>query len=185
MKKIALAAVMAVLMSGAAKADWFDYVAVGGGYTQSPDLGIAGVQNDMEPGYNVGILMGWNQSKEISFAADIGWVESEYTGFGGTSLQALSFMADAMYVCDTGDFWHPYIGAGVGGIELRLDQAGPFTGSEWAFGYQGMAGISFDVDDKHAIFVGYRYQASEDVSIKGLPDVEYASHNLSIGVVFD
>jgi opacity protein-like surface antigen len=58
------------------------------------------------------------------------------------------------------------------------------SGSEWAFGYQGTAGIAFNVDEKHAITIGYRYQAAEDVTITGR-NVEYASHNISIGVVFD
>jgi opacity protein-like surface antigen len=185
MKKIALAAVMAVLMSGAAKADWFDYVAVGGGATQSPDLNVFGTDSDMEMGYNLGIMVGWNQSDQISIAGDVGFVESEYEDGAGLSLQALGIMGDVMYMCDTGDFWHPYIGAGLGTIELRLDQAGPFSGSEWVFGYQAMAGISFDVDDSHGIFVGYKYQASEDASINGIPDIEYESHNISIGVLFD
>jgi len=184
MKKIALAAAMTIALAGVAKADWVDYIAVGGGYTQSPDLGVAGVKSDMDYGYHGFAMAGWDQGDGVSFAADVMFAESEYDG-SNTSLQSLSVMLDAVYVCDTGDFWHPYVGAGVGGVRLRLDQAGPFTGSEWAFGYQGMAGVSFDVDDKHAIFVGYRYQRSEDVTIKGLPDVEYASHNISIGVVFD
>ena len=187
MKKIALAAVMAVLFSGAAKADWVDYVAVGGGYTQSPDLGYGGTEFEMDYGYHGGAMVGWNQSKEVSIAADVMFAESEYKGFS-SSLQSLSFMLDAMYVCDTGDFWHPYVGAGAGGINLRYNggnQFPAFTGSEWAFGYQAMAGVSFDVDEKHAIFVGYRYQASNDVTIKNVPDIEYASHNISIGVIFD
>lgn len=175
---------MALAMTGVAQANWVDYWGFGGGFTQSPDLGIAGTDNEMDYGYNVGVLAGWAQSEEISLAADFSFVESEYKG-SNTSLQAMGLMLDAFYTCNTGDFWRPYIGAGIGGVRLRLDQAGPFTGSEYAFGYQGMAGIAFDVDDHHAIVLGYRYQASEDVTIKTLPDIEYASHNISIGVVFD
>jgi opacity protein-like surface antigen len=175
---------MAVAFTGAAKADWVDFVAVGGGYTQSPDLGVAGTSNAMDYGYHAEAMLGWAQSEEIAFAADVMFAESEYDG-SSQSLQSLSVMLDALYVCNTGDFWHPYIGAGVGTVQVSWDGAGPFNGSEWAFGYQGMAGLSFDVDEKHAIYLGYRYQAAEDVTIKGVPDIEYASHNISIGVTFD
>ena len=187
MKKIALAAAVALAFAGTAKADWIDFVAVGGGYTQSPDLSnplIGAGDNGMDYGYHIGGMIGWNQSEEVGLGLDVMFAESEYDGTS-VSLQSLSLMVNAMYVCDTGDFWRPYLGVGAGGINLRLDQAGPFTGSDWAFGYQGQAGIAFDVDDNHAIFVGYRYQASGDVTIKGVPDIEYASHNISIGVLFD
>lgn len=186
MRKLALAAAMAVAFAGAAKADWVDFIAVGGGGTQSPDLGYGAGTFEMDYGYNLGAMFGWNQSEEIAFAADVMFAESEYKGFS-SSLQSLSIMGDVMYRCDTGDFWHPYIGAGVGAVNLRYNggnQFPTFSGSDWAFGYQGMAGVTFDVDETHAIFVGYRYQASEDVSIKNR-EVEYASHSISIGVVFD
>jgi opacity protein-like surface antigen len=104
-------------------------------------------------------------------------------------LDALGFMLNALYVCDTGDFWQPYFGGGVGAIQIRLDTKSAFlplfsvAGSEWAFGYQGVAGINFPIDDTHGIFVGYRYQAAGDVDVEFLPDVEYASHNVMIGFV--
>ena len=132
-------------------------------------------------------MVGWKPSEEVSLAADVMFAESEYDGCS-SSLQSLSFMLDAIYVCDTGDFWHPYLGVGAGAVDVRYNggnQFPAFTGSEWAFGYQATAGIRLDVDERHAIFVGYRYQTSEDVSIKGVSDIEYQSHNISIGVSFD
>jgi opacity protein-like surface antigen len=191
MKKIALAAAMSIALAGVAKADWVDYVAVGGGYTQAPDLGYDNNSLKMDYGFHGGIMAGWNQSEDISLAADVMFTQSEYDGFSD-DLQSISFMLDAIYTCDTGEFWHPFIGAGAGGVYLRfhnvdLDSVllgGADTGTDVVFGYQGMAGVSFDVDEKHAIYVGYRYQTSSDASIKG-HDVEYTTHNISVGVLFD
>jgi opacity protein-like surface antigen len=190
MKRIALAATMALALTGVAKADIVDFWGFGGGVTQSPDLDYNGVSREMDYGYHVGAFVGWNQSEEFAFMADVGFTESEYEGFA-TSLQSLSVMLDALYVCDTGDFWRPYIAGGVGAVQIDIDRgtAGPFlplsvSGSEWAFGYQGMAGIAFDVDESHSITLSYRYQASEDVTIGGR-NVEYASHNITLGVAFD
>jgi opacity protein-like surface antigen len=187
MKKIALAAAMALAFAGTAKADWIDYWGFGGGGTQSPDLGYGGLEFEMDYGYNLGGFIGWNQSEEISIAADVFFAESEYEGFS-SNLSALSFNLDVVYVCDTGDFWRPFLGAGIGAYELRYDGGNmfpAFSGSDWAFGYQGIAGIAFNVDDTHAITIGYRYQQSNDVTIEGVPDIEYASHSISIGVLFD
>lgn len=184
MKKIAWAAAIAVAFAGAAKADWIDSVAVGGGYTQSPDLGYGGAELDMDYGYHGTVTLGWKQSDDVSFGLDAMFAESEYDGTS-VSLQSLSVMFNAVYTHDTGDFWRPYIGAGAGAVNLRVDNAGPFTGSDWAFGYQGSAGVAFSVTENRAIYLGYRYQASEDVSIKGVSDIEYASHNFTIGVLFD
>jgi opacity protein-like surface antigen len=191
MKKIALVATLALALAGTAKADWVDTWGFGGGYTQSPDLDYGGTAREMDFGYNVGAFVGWKQSEDVSFMADFMFAESEYKGFA-SSIQSLSVMLDAMYVCDTGDFWRPFIGAGAGAVEVNFDRSatGPFlpgslgSGSEWAFGYQGMAGIAFAVDDTHAITIGYRYQAAEDVTIAGR-NIEYATHNISIGVAFD
>lgn len=190
MKRIALAATMALAMTGVAKADWIDFWGFGGGATQSPDLDYNGISREMDYGYNIGGFAGWSQTEEFAFMADVMFAESEYEGFA-TSLQSLSVMLNALYVCDTGDFWRPYLSAGVGAVQLDIDRgtAGPFlpasvSGSEWAFGWQGSAGMAFDVDDNHAITIGYRYQSSEDVTIGGR-NVEYASHSISIGVVFD
>lgn len=192
MKKIALAATMALVLSGGvARAEWVDYWGFGGGYTQSPDLDFNGTARDMDFGYNLGAFAGWAQSEELSIMADFMFSESEYKG-SASSLQSLSVMLNAVYVYDTGDFWRPYASGGVGAIEVNFDRstAGPFlpgsigSGSEWAFGWQGQAGIAFEVDDTHAITLGYRYQSAEDVTITGR-NVEYVSHNISIGVVFD
>lgn len=173
------------MSGGVAKADWIDYWGFGGGLTLSPDLDLGPFpENEMDYGYNMSVFAGWAQSEEISVAAQLSWVESEYDG-SNSSLQALGVFGNAIYTCNTGDFWRPYIGAGVGGIELRLDQAGPLTGSQWVFAYQGMAGIALDVDDKHAIVLGYTYQTSNDAEIKGVSPVEYTSHNFSLSVLFD
>ena len=181
MKKIALAAAMSIALTGVAKADWVDWVAVGVGGTQSPDLSYGGTDFDMDYGYHGTAMVGWNQSEEVSIAADVMFAESEYDGFS-SSLQSLSFMLDVIYACDTGDFWTPYVGAGAGGINLRYEGGNmfpAFSGSDWAFGYQGMAGVSFEIDETHSVFVGYRYQQAEDVTIKG------GSHNITIGVLFN
>jgi opacity protein-like surface antigen len=197
MKRVVLAATMALAMTGVAKADYIDFWGFGGGVSISPDLDVGSGPNksrEMDYGYNMGAFVGWRQSEEISFTADVGFSEREYKG-AASSLQALSVMLNANYVCDTGDFWRPFIGAGAGAIEVNFDRssAGPFlpagvdpggSGSEWAFGYQATAGIAFAVDETHAITLGYRYQAAEDINI-GPRNVEYASHNISIGVLFD
>lgn len=196
MKRIALAATMALALAGTAKADWIDYWGFAAGGTQSPDLDFNGTDREMQWGFNLGGVVGWNQSEEISVAADVLFTQSEYEN-SSSSLQTISAMLNAIYVCDTGDFWRPFLGAGAGGVEVNFDRGTPNptgggtflpgsvgSGSEWAFGYQAMAGIAFEVDETHAITIGYRYQASEDVTITGR-NVEYASHSISIGVLFD
>lgn len=179
-------------MTGVAKADIVDFWGFGGGVTQSPDLDFAGTSRAMDYGYHMGAFVGWRQSEEVSFTAELGFTESEYEGFA-SSQQALSVMLNAIYVCDMDMFFRPYLGAGAGVIEVNFDRSstGPFLpatvgvgGSEWAFGYQGTVGLAFNVDEKNAITIGYRYQAAEDVTISAR-NVEYASHNITIGFVFD
>ena len=182
MKKLILAAGVAALAVVPAKADIFEYAQLVGGVTQSPDLGFDGVDYEMEVGYNVGGGFGWNFGPNITAGADFFFTSSDYKGFS-TSLESFSAMVDGRYSFDMGDC-KPYLGAGIGAVQVHYSNAGNASGSEWAFGYQLEAGTLIATGEKWDVIVGYRFQSAEDVTIGANPGIEYQSHNVSVGLNF-
>jgi len=183
MKKLAAAAAMAALIVVPAKADVIDYAQLLAGVTQSPDLGYGCCDYEMDLGYNVGGGFGWKVAPNVAVGADLFFTSSDYDGYT-TSLESFSALLAGTYFFDM-DGCRPFVGAGVGANHIAYVGAGSSSGAEWAFGYQGSAGVLIPADDKLDIIIGYRYQGASDVTIDGVPNIEYQSHNLSVGFNFN
>jgi len=202
MKKIALAAAMALALGGTAKADLFDYFEIQGGLTMAPELATSGVDGDIETGFNVGGALGWQLAPELALEADFFYAQSHMDGplITASHLESFSFMANAIWSFDCGGKWRPYIGAGLGGAQITISDgtfnfigSTDFTGdSTIVFAWQGMGGVSIPVADAIELFLEYRYQGASDADLTITNTVgtqitvtqEYQAHNLSLGLHF-
>ena len=75
---------------------------------------------------------------------------------------AWTAMVNALYDIPTQSRFHPYLGVGVGGADVKMGDIGPiggtdFSDSQWAFAYQGIAGVSATLAETFEAFVEYRY----------------------------
>ncbi len=158
------------------------------------------------PGYAVLGTVGYGFGP-IRAEAEIGWRDngmSKFTsGFGSAGLSGYmgvaSTMANAYYDIRTGTAFTPYIGAGAGGawinaVNIHSATTGvtivdkPQTG----FAYQGIAGLSYAVNERLAVTVDYRYFAIEDVAVPesaalGIPSTlrfGYAAHSVMFGFTY-
>jgi opacity protein-like surface antigen len=201
MKRLALAAVLAVLSIASAKADVVDYAELFGGVTFAPDQDVNGVSYDLDTGYNVGGAFGWNLSPAFALEADFLFTSSDYDlappADGG--LDTFSFMANAVWNIDAGGGFRPYLGAGAGGIQLNFTDGvssggAPYIGdSDIVFGWQGFAGFAVNVDNNIDFIAEYRYQGAEDgegavTNLLGVSSplvFEYSSHNVMAGFRFN
>ena len=191
MKKILMAVAMALTLGGgAAQAALVDYAALYGGVSMDPDLKFEGVSNGMDTGYNVGGVLGWNLAPGISIGVDLMYTSSDYTCCTAT-LEAFSVMATGIYSFDVGSKVRPFVGIGVGGVQVSYHApAGILTvnsGSDFRFGYEGIVGLAFPLTAKTDITLAYKYQGSSDGTINDSDSdkVEYKSNNLSLGLVFN
>lgn len=185
MKKIALAAILGALAAApVAQADIVDFARVQAGLTMSPDLGYGPTLTfEMDNGVNVGAEIGWMIDPNISVGLDFMFTSQDYVGYT-TSLESFSGMINGTYVCDMWTSVRPYIGVGAGLINVNYDgdiQFPAFSGSDVVFGYQGSVGLLIPIDSALDLTLQYRYQAGTDAEIQG-EDVEYQSHNLSLGI---
>jgi opacity protein-like surface antigen len=188
MKKIALAVVLGALAAApVAQADIVDFAQVSAGVTMSPDLEYNNTLFEMDSGVNVGGEFGWELSTvadgNFSVGLDLFYTSQDYTGYL-SSLESFSVMANATYICDYFTSVRPFVGLGVGMINVSYDgdtQFPAFSGSDMAFGFQGQLGFHIPIDPNLDLTVGYRYQSAGDATIQGI-DVEYRSHNASVGI---
>jgi outer membrane protein OmpA-like peptidoglycan-associated protein len=114
----------------------------------------------------------------------------------GGSIGGFSAMANAIYDFRTGTRWTPYLGAGAGGLDLSADniKAGAVAvtnNSEWVFAYQGIAGLSYAVDDSLSIKADYHYLRSEKANLSLEPGYgtgngsgTYAAHAILVGFTY-
>ena len=117
-------------------------------------------------------------------------VEAATVGGGHLSNNAL--FANMFYDYDTGTIYTPYVGVGVGPDFVNVKSVGAANGVGYlrgdtvVAGYQGIIGVSAQLDDNWAATADYRYIGSYDPkvdsTIRGQGRVDNASHNLIVGV---
>lgn len=99
---------------------------------------------------------------------------------GGTTPTALnlkanaaarSYMVDGLYDFKLGSAWIPYIGAGVGAANVRVNN----IGSDTPFAWQAIAGLEYPLTRRLYLGIGYKYLATEDLHLRAT-SVNLASH---------
>ena len=171
-------------------------------------LSVTSVSAD-EPGLYLGAGAGINFANDLDLSggneldSDIGWAGIGTIGFrfgngvraeleGGyrfndgdingisANTKTWNAMANLLYDLETGTFLEPYIGAGLGAVNTEMA-----NDSEWAFAYQGIAGLAFEVNDWVEPFIDYRYLGTAGLHSDPLGmdlDDEMIDHTILAGV---
>jgi len=181
MKKLAYAAVAALLIAAPVRADVVDYAELFGGASMSPDLGWGSGSYEMDTGFNLGASLGWNVAPNISVEAEFYYDQSDYSCCAPNNLESFSMMANGFYNFPTTMSVRPYVGAGIGYMQLTYDSPPDYQLSDWVFAYQGIAGLDIPADGNLDFILEYRYRGSNDAEDGGLT-FEYESHALSAGI---
>jgi outer membrane protein OmpA-like peptidoglycan-associated protein len=162
-----------------------------------------------EPGLYLGAGAGINFANDLDLSggneldSDIGWagigtigvrlgngLRSELEGgyrFNDGNINGISAntktwnaMANLLYDLETGTIFEPYVGFGLGAVNTEMA-----NDSEWAFAYQGIAGLSFEVNDWVEPFIDYRYLGTAGLNADPLGndlDDEMTNHTILAGV---
>jgi len=162
-----------------------------------------------EPSLYLGAGAGLNFLNDLDLSAggdvdtDLGWVGIGALGFrlgngirteleGGyrfndgdiagvsSNVQTWSAMANLLYDWDTGTALEPYLGVGLGAVNTEIA-----NDTEWAFAYQGIAGIGYEVNDWVEPFIDYRFLGTAGLDADPLGndlDDELMNHTILAGV---
>ena len=106
---------------------------------------------------------------------------------------ALAGMANVIVDLLPHSRWTPYVGAGVGGARIALEnyQALGVTfvnQGSWQLAYQGIAGLRYQGSPAISLSLDYRYFATTDISLRDGAGasfkIPYASHNVMLGIAY-
>jgi opacity protein-like surface antigen len=78
--------------------------------------------------------------------------------------KTLAGLLNAYYDFTTGTKFQPFVGAGVGLGQVKLDGA-PYHGDDTGFAYQLITGVAYPITDRISAQVAYRYLGVNDVKV--------------------
>src|ERR1700730_12342922 len=154
------------------------YIGAEGGWTGLPDrtddiLNVTAVKARFDAGFNAGLRGGyewgpWRFEEEYSYRQNgarvlVGnhFTIKKVSGNRHTN----SIMTNVLYDFTLGYPITPHVGFGVGAVDvfdgLKVPGIGQlFNNSSWQFGYQGIAGIRYNLSPTFSLDLDYRYFAT-------------------------
>jgi OmpA-OmpF porin, OOP family len=123
---------------------------------------------------------------------------SNFAGLTGQStssgdVAALAWMGNAIVDLLPHSRWTPYVGAGLGGVRLELENYAALGTtfvhqSAMQLAYQGIAGVRYQVAPAVSLTLDYRYFTATKADIRDTKGatfkVPYASHNVMLGIAY-
>jgi outer membrane protein OmpA-like peptidoglycan-associated protein len=179
----ALLAVTATLFISDARAQF--YIGAEGGWTGLPSQDITvpslfSTSLKFNSGFNAGVRLGyewgaWRFEEEYSYRQNN--VTDNFSFFGapvsGISghRRTNSLMTNVLYDFTVGWPITPHFGVGIGAVNIsdgvRLPGVGQFINdSTWQFGYQGIAGIRYNISPALTLDLDYRYLATTEPTFR-------------------
>jgi OmpA-OmpF porin, OOP family len=119
------------------------------------------------------------------------------TGARGT-IDSAGFMGNVLYDFMSDSQWTPYLCAGVGAARVTLNNISlpafssqTFSGNDWRFAYQGIAGVKYAFTPAVSVSLDYRYFATTDAhytfpssGFVTSATVPYHTHNVMLGLAY-
>jgi len=125
-----------------------------------------GVEISFDPGWGFNGAVGYDMG-EIRVEGEIGFRlfdVDEITVFPfppisvSDDVTALTFMVNGYYDMETPNSpWTPYVGFGLGFLDISIDITGGGSFSETEFAYQGMLGLGYESSPNTVLTAGYRF----------------------------
>jgi len=115
------------------------------------------------------------------------------------NIDSFDLMFNVLYDIETGSWWQPYVGGGIGWSHIEVEGSRRdtligaeefFDGSSDNFAWSLQTGVMFDVMNSFALELGYRYISLGDVTPDAVSTGDqidiggFEAHELVIGTVF-
>jgi OOP family OmpA-OmpF porin len=188
--------------AGAASAqDSGPYMGAGLGYSILSDESFHGGAINSEGKYD----NGWGGLLTFGYRYDQNWrgeieggyrrndIKSNSPGGSDGSSQAFTGMLNVLYDIRTGTPFTPYVGVGGGWVHYKAAGVTPsattrLNDSDDRIGYQGIAGVSYDMSPRTQLFLDYHYLRSQDPSLQTSTGTDvktkYRDHLITVGFRF-
>ena len=179
---------------------WYAGGGIGGTFTPDADTGTGAGKSVLQynPGFNYEASTGysWNNGfrTELEVFHSRADLDKISGGVGGNNghLSNTDLFANGFYDLNTGTMYTPYIGAGIGAAYVNSNHIGnlkdgsSLNGTNIEFAYQGIVGVSAQLDDNWSVTADYRYIGTPDPKVhtstgRGVY-TENQSHNILLGI---
>jgi len=144
----------------------------------NPDVPV-GRQLQFDLGIRADIAAGYRLTSWLAAEVELGLLFNEVRNSGGIPSAEggsdvffqVPIMGNLVYQYHNRSKWRPFVGVGVGGVENILEQRitwpdfGYYSSvreSEFVLGYQGFAGLRYEISQHTVVGLQYRYQATAD-----------------------
>jgi outer membrane protein OmpA-like peptidoglycan-associated protein len=192
-----VAAGMLAFAPGAARAQWYVGADVGANVNEDASVS-AGTNNKTEYDWGavglgqVGYSFG---APKVEF--ELGYRAGDVSKVGGASgggdIGALSTMVNGVWDFMPTSRVHPFLGAGIGAAHVVANDAArsgtwAYSGKDWQFAYQGIAGLGYDLTRNLMVKSQYRYFATTDYDVTAAANAKgsagYANHAILVGLTW-
>lgn len=165
-------------------------------YDRGLRSGIEVVYTEADVDTHTGVTLGGGDIGGIDAAAlagapdPLGVSVADLVADGQGEVSTLGVFANAYYDFNRGGQFRPYLGAGIGFVDVDVEYSpsgvGIIDDGETKFAYQLKAGATFQVSDAWEVFGEYAYRASDDIEVSndlfpGTLAIENQQNLFSIG----
>jgi len=195
------AAVVALTLQSAVAQDAGLYVSGAVGLLDVPSTSVTDTASrsvKFDNGYLGALALGYDYASPWRSEVELSRRSAGLDSVSGTNasgdLTATSLMGNVLYDFDTNSKFTPYLGLGVGGARVKLDNASPFgtssiNDSDNALAGQAIAGVSYALQDNLDVFADYRYFATRDLSMRTVAGTKASfdmdTHSIMVGLRFN
>ncbi|WP_041794301.1 OmpA family protein [Pararhodospirillum photometricum] len=170
------------------------YVALQGGvnFNIERELDVGAVSRDVETnlGYAVGGAAGYSfggPRVELEATWRSNGIDKIGTYANDGSIDSVALMVNALYDIPTGTAFYPYVGAGLGWVIGKMDAGQIKDDLSGAFGFQGIAGVGYNVTQNVGVTLDYRFLGTTGMEFEnpaaGDASYEnYLNHTVMLGL---
>jgi opacity protein-like surface antigen len=137
-------------------------------------------------GWTADIAAGRSLSSNFRAEAELLYAQDDQKHSDSGRIKVLAGLANGYYDFDTGTKLKPFVGAGVGIGQVKLD-GGAIRDDDTGLAYQLLTGVAYPITDKLSAQVGYRYLGVNDVRIgSGAQGIrgDYHDQAITFGVTY-
>ena len=181
------AAIATLALTGAAHAQTIDpqwYVRADAGATYQDEINSTPKVKG-KTGWTADAAVGRQIDNHFRAEAELLY-SNDKTKVADGRIKVLAGLANAYYDFDTGTKLRPFVGAGVGIGQVKLD-GGAVDDDDTGFAYQLQTGVAYPINDKLSAQIGYRYLGVNDVEIgSGVQAVrgDYHDQAVTMGLTY-
>src|SRR5579859_1054377 len=161
-------------------------------------------KQQQDPGYAILAQVGYGFGN-VRLEGEVGWRQNGLSKFSDElgdhsvdgNVNALSVMGNVYYDFVNETKWTPYLGVGLGGVNVAADNikaggANVSNDQNFVLAYQGIAGVSYAVDEQLSLRGDYRYLRTEAATWELDPAYNagsyargrYESHSVLVGFIW-